>query len=141
MKLIRASLKRRKRIWECKGASLISSFQRRIILCAYWVGGANTCRFASRHSLKTTEWRVPFVFESRHFLFLKRKPPLAFAAHSFFQIPPAKNQNGEERQGERARRAVLHAWRGSEGRHAIGAYLAGSSHHARGACEVGSRRV
>src|SRR3989344_3424246 len=58
--------------------------------------------------------RPRFVFESRHFLFPKRKPPLAFAAHSFFQIPPpAKNQNGEERQGERAGRAVLRAWRDS----------------------------
>ena len=37
---------------------------------------------------------APFFFEPRHFLFPKRKPPLAFAAHSFFQIPPAKNQNG-----------------------------------------------
>src|SRR3989344_1121583 len=75
--------------------------------------GANTYRFASCHSLKTTGWRVPFVFESRLFLFPKRKPPLAFAAHSFFQIPPPKNQNGEERQGERAGRAVLRAWRDS----------------------------
>ncbi|HEY4473839.1 MAG TPA: hypothetical protein VI957_01615 [Candidatus Paceibacterota bacterium] len=31
----------------------------------------------------------------------------------FFKSTPAKNQNGEERQGERAGRAVLRAWRGS----------------------------
>src|SRR3989344_3895071 len=52
----------------------------------------------------------------------------------FRNSPPQKNKN-EERQGERAGPAVLRVWRGSEGRHAIGAYLAGSSHHARGACE------
>ena len=28
--------------------------------------------------------------------YLTRKPPLAFAAHSFLEIPPAKNQHGEE---------------------------------------------
>src|SRR3989338_8323426 len=43
----------------------------------------------------------------------RENPPLAFAAHSFFQIPPPKNQNGEERQGERAGRAVLRAGRDS----------------------------
>ena len=31
----------------------------------------------------------------------------------FSNPPPAKNQNGEGRQGERAGRAVLRAWRGS----------------------------
>ena len=31
----------------------------------------------------------------------------------FSNPPPPKNQNGEERQGERAGRAVLRAWRGS----------------------------
>ena len=31
----------------------------------------------------------------------------------FFKSPPAKNQNGEERHGEWAGRAVLRAWRGS----------------------------
>ena len=52
---------------------------------------------------------------------------------NFKKSPPAKNQNGEERQGKRAGRAVLRAWWGS---HAIGAYFWGQSHHARGACEA-----
>jgi len=110
--------------------------------CARMGGfGASTYRFASRHSLKNFVWRAPFVFQSRLFLFHKRKPPLAFAAHSFLEIPPPQKNKNEERQGERAGRAVLRAWRDSGHWHAIGAYLAGSSHHARGACEVGSRIV
>ena len=64
---------------------------------------------------------------------MRKEAALAFAVHSFFQSPPAKNQNGEERQGERAGRAVLRAWRAS---HAIGAHFLGQSHHARGACEI-----
>ena len=83
-------------------------------LCAHGWVGASTYRFVPRHSLVMIEWRVPFVFESRPFLFPKRKPPLAFAAHSFLEIPPPRKKNkNEERQGERAGRAVLRAWRDS----------------------------
>src|SRR3989344_5190883 len=59
---------------------------------------------------------APFVFESRLFLFPKRKPPLAFAAHSILKNPPpAKNQNGEERQGDGAGGAELPAGGGVPG--------------------------
>ena len=60
----------------------------------------------------------------------------ASAAHSFLEIPPPQKNKNEERQGERAGRAVLRAWRDSESRHAIGAYERVPSHHALGACEV-----
>src|SRR3989344_8734152 len=50
----------------------------------------------------------------------------------FRNSPPQKNKN-EERQGERAGRAVLRAWRAS---HAIGAHFLGQSHHAPGAREI-----
>ena len=93
-------------------------------MCAR-VGGQTHIDFEPRHSLKTIEWRVPFVFESRPSFFLKRSRPSPLPPIPFFKSPPARNQNGEERQGERAPRAVLRAWRGSEGRHAIGAYLGG----------------
>ncbi|MEK7082668.1 MAG: hypothetical protein AAB972_00730 [Patescibacteria group bacterium] len=67
---------------------------------------------------------------------LERSHPSPLPPIPFLNSPHRRNQNGNERQGERAVRAVLRAWRDSEGRHAIGAYFAGSSHHARGACEV-----
>ena len=64
----------------------------------------------------------------------QQKPPLAFADHSFLEIPPRKKIR--MRSGKaRAERAVLRAWRGSESRHAIGAYERISSCHALGACE------
>ena len=78
---------------------------------------------------------APFVFESRYFLFPKRKPPLAFAAHYFLEIPPPRKKirmrSGKARGGD----ARYSARGGIQKRHAIGAYDAVQSYHALGACE------
>src|SRR3990167_11176760 len=68
---------------------------------------------------------APLVFESRPSFFLKGSRPSPCRPFLFRNSPPQKNKN-EKRQGERAGRAVLRAWRGSGGRHAIGAYCFGS---------------
>ena len=81
---------------------------------------------------------APFVYLNPvRFLFLKGSAaPRLCRPFNFKKSPPRKKSEWRERQGERAGRAVLRAWRGSEGRHAIGAQDVGQSHHARGACEV-----
>ena len=105
-------------------------------LCAHGWVGASTYRFVPRHSLVMIEWRVPFVFESRPFLFPKRKPPLAFAAHSFLEIPPPAKKIRMRSGKARGRDARYSARGGIQHHHAIGAYERVSSHHALGACEV-----
>ena len=84
-----------------------------MIVCAR-VGGANTYRFCASPFLREfCMARLRFVFESRPSFFLKGSRPSPLPPIPFFKSPPAKNQNGEERQGERAGRAVLRAWRDS----------------------------
>ena len=50
-----------------------------------------------------------------YLLNLPARRPSPLPPIPFFKSPPAKNQNGEERQGERAGRAVLRAWSGIQG--------------------------
>ena len=59
-------------------------------MCA-WVGlGQAHTDFAPRHSLKITEWRAPFVFESRPSFFLKGSRPSPLPPIPFFKSPPRK---------------------------------------------------
>ena len=106
-------------------------------MCAHGREGQTHIDFAPRHSLKNDCMARPrFVFESRLLPFLKKgsAAPASCRPFLFRNPPPQKNKNAE-RQGERAGRAVLRAWRDSESCHAIGAYERISSHHALGACE------
>ncbi len=43
-----------------------------------------------RHSFKNFVWRGTTLYLNHALPFSKRKPPLAFAAHSFFEFPPPK---------------------------------------------------
>ena len=78
-----------------------------------WVGGANTYRFCASPFLKEfCMARLHLYLNPARFLFSKKEaPPLAFAAHSFFQIPPPQKIR-MERSGKARGRDARYSARG-----------------------------
>ena len=121
-------------------------------MCADWVGGPSTYQICLRLSADCIALRLgsPFDYGARGFNVNTLLPLVEFSKGDanqkfpFHSFSASRRRGGGRRREKNARKflglpaRVRERGRGASS--AIGAYLAGSSHHALGACEVGSSK-